>query len=312
MKVTVAICTHDRAELLGRTLESLTDLDVPDTVDWRVLVVQNACSDRTPEVLNHFADRLPLRRIEEPKPGHSRARNRAIEAAEGDYLVWTDDDVQLHRRWLGAYAQAFHEWPEAAFFGGPVVPKFAGRPPRWLREAFGALESIRAAYAARDFGSRSFQIDCRDQLPYGANMALPISVQRRHRYDPALGRRGRDLVGGDELQVLGNLLDEGKKGRWVPRARVAHLIPADRQNLGYIRRYFRDQGRLTDVRADEEDIARLFGRPRWAFRTLVEEELKYRFRRLTDAPTEWLPHLRKASYALGALMGPPDRSDHHD
>jgi glycosyltransferase involved in cell wall biosynthesis len=87
MLITVAICTLDHAESLRRTLELLTVMRLPDDLDWEVLVVNNNCSDHTDEVIKAFADRLPIRREFEPQRGLSRARNRAVDAAKGDYIV---------------------------------------------------------------------------------------------------------------------------------------------------------------------------------------------------------------------------------
>lgn len=308
MSVTVAICTHDRADLLARTLDSLGGLRVPDGLDWQVLVVANACSDETPEVLADHEDRLPLRWVREEKPGHSHARNRAVEEAEDDHIVWTDDDVRVDPGWLQAYATAFDRWPGAAFYGGPIEPVFEGTPPSWLPEAFEALEPVRAAYAERSLGPEPFAIETREELPYGANMAFPMRVQREHRYDPRLGRAGSDLVGGDEVAVLESLVADGRAGRWVPDAKIRHVISPDRQSLSYLRRYFRDQGRVAEPLPEDRPVPELFGEPRWALRAAVEEEVKYRLKRLTAGPREWMPHMIEASFARGALAGPPDES----
>lgn len=312
MHLTVAICTHDRADLLEDTLASFTGLEVPEGTSWNVLVVANACSDRTPRVLEAFDGRLPLRVAEEPRLGHSHARNRAIDAAEGDYLIWTDDDVRVDADWLDAYRQAFRRWPDAAFYGGPIRPVFSGDPPAWLVEAFESFEPVRAAYAARDLGPESVVIDSAELLPYGANMALPTDVQRERRYDPRLGRSGSDLVGGDELDVLGSLLEDGRHGRWVPEAGLRHLIPEDRQSAGYLRRYFRDQGRVAEPLPEDRPVPELFGKPRWALRAVVVEELTYRLKRVFGTTHDWVPHLVESSFARGALLGPPSESERRD
>lgn len=309
LRVTVAICTHDRAGLLDRTLASLEQLRVPDDVEWQVLVVANACTDATPEVLRRHRDALPLRHVREERRGHSHARNRAVREADGDLLIWTDDDVRVSPGWIGAYAEALRRWPDASFFGGPIRPDFEGRPPEWLRRTFDASEAVRAAYAERDLGPEPLAIRDADHLPYGANMALPLEVQRRHTYDPRLGRSGTDLVGGDELAVLRSVLEEGGTGRWVPDAPLDHFIPAERQTFAYLRRYFRDQGRVAKPLPEDEPVPTLFGKPRWAFRAVLEEEVRYRAGRLLSPPESWIEHLIDASFARGVLMGPPEASN---
>ena len=47
MRITVAICTWNRCELLRQTLEQMTKLVIPPRVVWELLVVNNNCTDDT-------------------------------------------------------------------------------------------------------------------------------------------------------------------------------------------------------------------------------------------------------------------------
>src|SRR3954447_7341754 len=92
-KISVAVCTWNRCESLRRTLEVMTGLKVPDGVDWELLVVNNNSTDATDTVVRSFTARLPVQLLHERIAGLSYARNRAIQAATGDVMLWTDDDV---------------------------------------------------------------------------------------------------------------------------------------------------------------------------------------------------------------------------
>src|SRR5258708_9599607 len=118
MFVTVAVCTFNRAESLRRTLDSLVAMRVARDLAWELSVVNNNSTDHTDGVIAEYRDRLPMRREFEPLHGHSNARNRAIAAAGGEYIIWTDDDVIVGTGWLAAYAGAFRRWSDAAVFGG--------------------------------------------------------------------------------------------------------------------------------------------------------------------------------------------------
>ena len=102
MLITVGICTFNRAESLRRTLNSLAAMEVPADFAWELVVVNNNSTDHTDAMINEDHGRLPIRREFEKRPGHSNARNRAIDAARGDYIVWTDDDVVVDPGWLSA------------------------------------------------------------------------------------------------------------------------------------------------------------------------------------------------------------------
>src|SRR5881394_3387940 len=71
MHVTIAICTRNRADSLHRTLQSITLLKIPRQISWELIVVDNGSTDRTPGVIAHFVDRLPMRHLFEPTRGAS-------------------------------------------------------------------------------------------------------------------------------------------------------------------------------------------------------------------------------------------------
>jgi len=303
--VTIAICTRNRARALERTLRSLATLSIPPSLEWEVLVVDNGSGDDTGSILASLSNALPLRFIIEPRAGLSHARNRAIAESRGDYIVWIDDDVLVDAQWLRAYHDAFRARPEIAFFGGPIVPTFEGSPPAWLRLA---LPRVDNAYAARDLGAAPVALT-RDTLPFGANFAVRSDVQRRYPFDPALGRRGTALSAGEEWAVLEAMLAGGESGQWVPGARVEHVISAERQSVRYLRRYYVENGMSLALtrRAPGERV--LFGRPRWAWREALLQELAYRVRRAYAPADVWSVHLRRASLAWG-LLRVPVRPDH--
>jgi glucosyl-dolichyl phosphate glucuronosyltransferase len=297
MRLTVAICTHNRSKLLARTLESLTRVAVPPGATWEVVVVDNASTDATPATIRRFETSLPLRPVMEPRTGLSHARNAAIDAAGGEYIIWIDDDVIVDRRWMAAYREAFSRWPTASFFGGPIVPLFEGAPPSWLGRA---MRHVGAAYAALDLG-RDPRVFDEETLPYGANLVIRLADQRRHLYDARLGRKGSTLLAGEEWAVLHALLAEGATGRWVPGAKVHHVIPPGRQTIRYLRRYYRSNGASQALVSSATGERQLFGRPRWAWREAVAQELAYRLRRLYAPPDVWSEHLKRSAFAWGLL-----------
>jgi glycosyltransferase involved in cell wall biosynthesis len=273
-------------------------MERPDGLDWELIVVNNNCTDDTDQVLSRFADRLPLKRLFEPEPGHTNAKNTAVEEARGDYLLWTDDDVLVDPGWLVEYEKAFKKWPEAAFFGGPIRPWLEEPVAWWLADSLGPIKNV---YAFRDFGENEIRLSAAEHLPYGANFAIRAEEQRAFMFDPRVGRRPGSMQSGEETTVLTALLDAGHHGRWVPLAPVKHWIPKDRQTLAYVRGYFRGQGEglaLAELRGQERDVS---GIPRWIWRAAIEEELLFRIRRWTSTPDRWLLHLSAAARAQSRI-----------
>ena len=297
MHLTVAICTRNRCASLGNTLESLTQLMVPDGVSWDVLVADNGSRDATASTIARFTEALPIRALSVPEVGKSNALNAAMERARGEFVLWIDDDILVDASWLHAYHSAFRRWPSDAFFGGPIAPVFEGSRPGWLTSALGQVGN---AYAALDLGGKMIPLGG-DALPFGANWAIRLTDQRRHPYDPRLGPRGEFQFYGEEWAVMQALLATGASGRWVPAARVQHVIPQARQTIRYLRRYYMGNGRSLALVRRDRDEAMLFGRPRWLWREAIAQELAYQLRRVYARPDQWSEHLRRASVAWGML-----------
>jgi glycosyltransferase involved in cell wall biosynthesis len=173
MLLSVAICTWNRARPLRVALSSLTGLVDPDGASWEVVVVDNNSTDDTLPAVEEYRDLLPIRYVFEPRQGLSHARNRAMQEAGGDLIVFTDDDVRVDPRWLAEYASAAQEFPDATFFGGTIDLCFACHPPRWLRNN---LSLFQTAYACRSVDPGTIMISRRQELPFGANMAFRRSV----------------------------------------------------------------------------------------------------------------------------------------
>ena len=150
MFFSVAICTWNRSKLLDQTLAEMEKVRIPQGVDWELLIVNNNCTDDTDAVIAKHSGQLPIRRLFEPKPGHSNARNCALTATKGELLVWTDDDVLPLPSWLEEYVRAAQEMPEVGFFAGPIEPWYEITPPTWIQRH---IQRLSGPYPVVDHGS---------------------------------------------------------------------------------------------------------------------------------------------------------------
>jgi glycosyltransferase involved in cell wall biosynthesis len=304
LTASVCICTLNRAEALQETLRSLAAMRIPPDLSWDVIVVDNGSNDTTPEVVRSFQLALPVRCLNESRRGLAIARNTAVRNAAGDLIIWTDDDVRVDPGWLEAYANAARERPEDTFFGGPINPHFVGTPPAWLTKGQGAVGPAFAQRGPRADGSplRSGNRPT-DDLPYGANFAVRGAAQRARPFREDLGWVGAGGLVGEETELLESLLAMGHTGSWVAGARIQHMIPPDRQTLEYLRSYYFRRGAAEAKRLLEQPEERplLFGLPRYAIRSLLENEARFWLTRYTRTPKTWLRHLRTAALARGLL-----------
>jgi glycosyltransferase involved in cell wall biosynthesis len=106
--VSVYLPTRNRAGLVGRAIESVLR---QDHGDLELLVVDDASTDATPEVLARLAaadSRIVLFRQAAPG-GAPAARNVALRAARGRYVTGIDDDDEMLPRRISSLLRSFDE-----------------------------------------------------------------------------------------------------------------------------------------------------------------------------------------------------------
>ncbi|MCX7766409.1 MAG: glycosyltransferase, partial [Candidatus Sumerlaeia bacterium] len=69
-----------------------------------IVVVDNASTDRTPEIIKSF----PVKYVYESKRNRARARNTAVSASNGDVVAFTDADCIVDKEWLNYLVPHFY------------------------------------------------------------------------------------------------------------------------------------------------------------------------------------------------------------
>ncbi|TYP87211.1 glycosyltransferase [Blastococcus xanthinilyticus] len=205
-RVTVVVPTVGREDLAG----CLRSLLAQEYADFEVVVVDNAPGPERRALLDRVLASVEdpahrVRRVVEPIPGISYARNRGLAAADGPLVAFVDDDVLVDRRWLRATVAAFDAVPGVTCVTGLVLP--------WEVET--AEQGWFVQYGGFDKGFRRRAYDLTGQrgdsvlYPYlpgqygtGANQAFRTAFLRElGGFDPTLGMR-RPVVGGEDIDVL--------------------------------------------------------------------------------------------------------------
>lgn len=265
LELSVVVCTHDNADRLRATLADLARQRVAATVRWELVLVNNACADDTDAAAADFAESLPLRYLHEPRPGKSRALNRALARARGELIVFTDDDVVLRPDWLAQYWRAYTRGPADRFFGSSVRSRYEGPEPSAAlrRIAPPSVVGLELGSDARPLG--------RGEGFIGANWAAPAAaIDRAGGFDVTLGlnaHRGRVCVG-EETELMDRLRRAGWRPWVVPEARIEHRVPQSKCTREHIvaRRVaqFRDEVlRRHGARHRVAGAARAIGRWAW-------------------------------------------------
>ena len=216
----VAVLTYrrpaDLAAALPLLLEQARSVDPPAAV----LVVDNDPDGGARATVGAFAG---VRYAHEPTPGIAAGRNRALDEADTDLLVFIDDDERPAAGWLAALVATWRETRPTGVVG-PVVSEFAAEPDPWI-------------VAGRFFERRRPATGTEVQVAATNNLLLDLAAVRALglRFDERFG-----LTGGSDTLFTRQLVRRGGRLVWCAEAGVVDVVPADRLTRRWVlRRAFR-------------------------------------------------------------------------
>jgi glycosyltransferase involved in cell wall biosynthesis len=294
--ITVALCTHNHADRLVRTLANLAHLKPPAS-PWELLVIDNASTDSTPALLAAGAWRpagMDVRIVREEKLGLSNARNRALQDARGEYILFMDDDETPDPAWLTAYEEAMREYQPDALGGRIEVFFEDGARPHWLQdELLGFLGKL-------DHGGARWLTE-RVTPIFGGNFAFRRGVfERIGHFDARLGRQGAANIGGEDTEIYRRLLEHGCRVRWVPQAIIHHRIQTPKLRRGYFLDLHFRQGRVEGARKRSHG-SRL--PPRYLAPQILRAYGRALTKRMREGPDSSLRLEMNAAYFTGYVLG---------
>lgn len=233
VSIDVVICTYNNAALLDATLDAIARQRVHEGVDWQALVVNNNCTDDTPQVVKKHSDHLPLRMVVETNQGLTPARVRGVNDTAREWIAFVDDDCLLEENWIEQAAQFAAEHEECGAFGGQVSPRWEMTPPAYVL-------SRRYAFACKYHGETAHR------RPWIAGAGLIVRrealvrcgwIDKQYLED----RKGGRLVSGGDMEIalrVGSMYE-----LWYnPACKLQHVIPAGRMTREYVRGVTRGLG----------------------------------------------------------------------
>jgi glycosyltransferase involved in cell wall biosynthesis len=237
LDTTVVICTRDRPLGLSATLASLQRQTDPG---FGVLVVENGSSAESARVV----EKLGLPRCDyfvEPRPGLSRARNRALEVVPTDLVAWIDDDEGADPDWVRRLKEGFAHLEEPAAVCGVMLPAELEFEAQVRFEQYGGFNKGRGMAPEVLRMGRSSVVSPLYPLPSfgpGGNMAFRTeSLRSVGGFDPCLGA-GTRTHGCEETRALSLLLSSGHAVLHWPAAITWHthrreMAALEKQLYGY-------------------------------------------------------------------------------
>jgi glycosyltransferase involved in cell wall biosynthesis len=238
VRLSVVICTHNRARYLEAAIRSVLAQDYPQPA-YELIVVDNRSTDDTAAVCRAFEPQANFRYVFEPELGLCHARNRGWRAAAGEFVVYLDDDAVAEPGWLQATEAAFASpTGEVGVVGGRVEPIWQAPRPPWVSD------SVATSLTIIDWGPARKEIaDVRREWLAGVNMAVPRRVLAEvGGFDPRLDRSGTHMLSGGDVFLQEVIVKRGYACVYEPGMRVRHLVSKERAQKRWFRRRYYWQG----------------------------------------------------------------------
>ena len=121
-------------EYLEACVQSLISQDF-DSTDYEILFVDNGSTDRSSEMLAKYPE---VQVLQEPQKDPYLARNRGVEQAQGEYIVFIDADCAAAPNWLSTLAKVVSEQKVDIVLGDLQYPRPTSRGLRCYEDYYNA------------------------------------------------------------------------------------------------------------------------------------------------------------------------------
>lgn len=203
MRATIQLCTYNRAQLLERVLDACFEQTVPPDA-YEVVLIDDGSSDETPAVIERARTRAACRfvAVTQPNSGLARGRNNGIARAQGERIIFIDDDVLPLPNFVEEHLRSHAAHPLAIVRGGAInVENFDELPP--------------PVWSLKDYSGNYF---------WTTNVSVPLKTIR------AIGGFNEEFAeyGWEDIDVGLRLRFAGVKAVFNRRALAYHYKPRPR------------------------------------------------------------------------------------
>jgi succinoglycan biosynthesis protein ExoM len=218
--ISICICTFKRPELLNDLLHALTQ-QATAHLHIEVVVVDNDPRRSASAVLQQWQTQLPfpLTALSETTPNIAIARNAAVAAAQGTWVLFIDDDETPDPDWIVSMVQTQARYNADAVFG-PVLPRYNDETPDWVKKG--------NFFYRRRFNTGTV-ITTQDARTGNVLIRRSCLTAMHGPFDTSFGR-----TGAEDTMLFRDMIAQGAVLVWCDEATVSEEVPASRANLPWL------------------------------------------------------------------------------
>ncbi len=240
MGVSVIICCYNSKDRIYPTLKHLSEQQVPASIPWEIILVNNNSTDDTVEAANRYwvdlKSDFQFSIVNERQPGLSNARRRGLECSRYPYLIFCDDDNWLFPQYVAMANDAMEKLPQAGVIGGYGKPFCEETPPDW----FAKYSSNYATGLQSEKYSEGGIVDItmEKSYVYGAaavfRKSALIQLYKSNFKNILTDRTGESLLSGGDNELCYSLKLRGYRIYFHLLLEFQHFVPANRLTEEYL------------------------------------------------------------------------------
>ncbi len=227
LDLSIIIATYNARDLLKQCLESIEGN--PPTCSFEIIVVDDASSDRTAEMVR---ERFPWVRLlcNEKNVHYARSNNRAIDLARGRYIYLLNNDTVVLPDALDAMTAFLDEHPEAGAVGSKLLNEDGTVQwsvksfPNPMSVLFGARSIVARLFPGNRFSRKHLlHFDHDMTAPFVADFVSGASVMIPRKVVDRVGYLDERLFYHVDADYCKRIADAGWLNYYLPSATVIHL-----------------------------------------------------------------------------------------
>ncbi len=231
--ISVILCCYNSSARLPATLQHLSAQEFAG-FPCEVILVDNNSTDNTQAVAGMYwssngLNEVPLRIIEERRPGLSFARSAGIENSRYEFVIFCDDDNWLESAYIQKAHNILSQDVTIGVLGGLNTAVADIEFPIWFQD-------IQDAYACGPQASQDGELT--RQYVFGAGMVVRKEIFllfRRIEVQSVLAdRKGEELSSGGDSEICHLALMLGYKLFYSSELRLRHYMEAKRLKWDYL------------------------------------------------------------------------------